>query len=268
MAFPWLKRVRVTNGLQAISQLAWPYIPRWKPHQVMAIDPPRQMPCFQSPKKTSLSLSLGGLKGPMMHGRSWRDVRRALILESLGGPVFAAVHQRWVFQSAGHLFRNYITATNFDDAVNNVMEAFYPTAHHGPGLKQMFEGFRSAWLRPTWPGERHFLNELAAEDSAGGLGWHVSARPSVRTWVYWVLGRFARSLKRARFMNQQAMDCAWSTKTEWRCSCLQTYEKVPEFPVTCRCIPSGWFQIFFIFTNTWEWFPFWLILFKGIETTN
>ena len=32
---------------------------------------------------------------------------------------------------------------------------------------------------------------------------------------------------------------------------------------------SGWwFQIFFIFTNSWEWFPFWLIFFTGNETTN
>ena len=29
-----------------------------------------------------------------------------------------------------------------------------------------------------------------------------------------------------------------------------------------------WFQIFFIFTNTWEWFPFWLIFFRWVETTN
>jgi len=26
-----------------------------------------------------------------------------------------------------------------------------------------------------------------------------------------------------------------------------------------------WFQIFFIFTNTWEWFPFWLIFSKGLK---
>ena len=29
-----------------------------------------------------------------------------------------------------------------------------------------------------------------------------------------------------------------------------------------------WFQIFFIFTPTWGRFPFWLIFFKGVETTN
>ena len=29
-----------------------------------------------------------------------------------------------------------------------------------------------------------------------------------------------------------------------------------------------WFQIFFIFTPTWGRFPFWLICFKGVETTN
>ena len=29
-----------------------------------------------------------------------------------------------------------------------------------------------------------------------------------------------------------------------------------------------WFQIFFIFTPIWARFPFWLIFFKGVETTN
>ena len=29
-----------------------------------------------------------------------------------------------------------------------------------------------------------------------------------------------------------------------------------------------WFQIFFIFTPIWGTFPLWLILFKGVETTN
>ena len=29
-----------------------------------------------------------------------------------------------------------------------------------------------------------------------------------------------------------------------------------------------WFQMFFIFTPTWGRFPFWLIFFKGVETTN
>ena len=31
---------------------------------------------------------------------------------------------------------------------------------------------------------------------------------------------------------------------------------------------SWWFQIFFIFTPTWGWFPIWLIFFKLVETTN
>ncbi len=29
-----------------------------------------------------------------------------------------------------------------------------------------------------------------------------------------------------------------------------------------------WFQIFFMFTPIWGRFPFWLIFFKGVETTN
>ena len=33
-------------------------------------------------------------------------------------------------------------------------------------------------------------------------------------------------------------------------------------------ISRWWFQIFFIFTPTWGRFPFWLIFFKGVGTTN
>ena len=33
-------------------------------------------------------------------------------------------------------------------------------------------------------------------------------------------------------------------------------------------ITSWWFQILFIFTPTWGWFPIWLIFFKWVETTN
>ena len=32
--------------------------------------------------------------------------------------------------------------------------------------------------------------------------------------------------------------------------------------------PSWWFQIFFMFTPTWGWFPIWQIFFKSGETTN
>ena len=32
--------------------------------------------------------------------------------------------------------------------------------------------------------------------------------------------------------------------------------------------PRWWFQTFFIFTPTWGRFPFWLIFFKWVETTN
>ena len=36
-----------------------------------------------------------------------------------------------------------------------------------------------------------------------------------------------------------------------------------------KAIWSGWwFQRFFIFTPIWGRFPFWLIFFKGVETTN
>ena len=33
-------------------------------------------------------------------------------------------------------------------------------------------------------------------------------------------------------------------------------------------ISRWWFQIFFIFTPTWGRFPFWLIFFRWVETTN
>ena len=33
-------------------------------------------------------------------------------------------------------------------------------------------------------------------------------------------------------------------------------------------LTGWWFQIFFIFTPIWGRFPFWLIFFKGVETTN
>ena len=72
------------------------------------------------------------------------------------------------------LYRNYLTNTAFDDAVTNVMQTFYPATAHGEGLRQMFDGFRSAWARPTLSGEKIFLGELVAEDGDGWLariGW-------------------------------------------------------------------------------------------------
>ena len=33
-------------------------------------------------------------------------------------------------------------------------------------------------------------------------------------------------------------------------------------------LSGWWFQIFFIFTPTWGRFPFWLIFFRWVETTN
>ncbi len=37
---------------------------------------------------------------------------------------------------------------------------------------------------------------------------------------------------------------------------------------TGKYTSGWWFQIFFIFTPIWGRFPFWLIFFKGVETTN
>ena len=39
-------------------------------------------------------------------------------------------------------------------------------------------------------------------------------------------------------------------------------------PSKHRCCSRWWFQIFIVFTPTWGRFPFWLIFFKGVETTN
>ena len=36
----------------------------------------------------------------------------------------------------------------------------------------------------------------------------------------------------------------------------------------CIIFTRWWFQIFVIFTPIWGRFPFWLIFFKGVETTN
>ena len=36
----------------------------------------------------------------------------------------------------------------------------------------------------------------------------------------------------------------------------------------CSPVSSWWFEIFFVFTPTWGRFRFWLIFFKGVETTN
>ena len=47
-----------------------------------------------------------------------------------------------------------------------------------------------------------------------------------------------------------------------------------KFPFHCtvltvhNCLTRWWFQILFIFTPIWGRFPFWLIFFKGVETTN
>ena len=38
--------------------------------------------------------------------------------------------------------------------------------------------------------------------------------------------------------------------------------------VTCQSMTRWWFKIFFIFTPIWGRFPFWLIFFEGVETTN
>ena len=39
-------------------------------------------------------------------------------------------------------------------------------------------------------------------------------------------------------------------------------------PSNKLCKPGWWFQIFFIFTPIWGRFPFWLIFFRWVETTN
>ena len=55
-------------------------------------------------------------------------------------------------------------------------------------------------------------------------------------------------------------------------SCSMGY-KVGPHPPGCQWgettpITRWWFQIFFMFTRTWGRFPFWLIFFRWVETTN
>ena len=47
--------------------------------------------------------------------------------------------------------------------------------------------------------------------------------------------------------------CLWCSHVRW---------------LICKSKTGWWFQIFLIFTLIWEGFPFWLIFFKGVETTN
>ena len=42
----------------------------------------------------------------------------------------------------------------------------------------------------------------------------------------------------------------------------------PKFCLLVKHFSGWWFQIFFIFTPIWGRFPFWLIFFKGVETTK
>ena len=51
----------------------------------------------------------------------------------------------------------------------------------------------------------------------------------------------------------------------WRFpGCLATWRIIP----VSKWLSRWWFQIFYIFIPTWGRFPFWLIFFKGVETTN
>jgi len=43
-------------------------------------------------------------------------------------------------------------------------------------------------------------------------------------------------------------------------------KRIPE-PIV-QNITRWWFQIFFMFTPIWGRFPFWLIFFRWVETTN
>ena len=66
----------------------------------------------------------------------------------------------------------------------------------------------------------------------------------------------------------------WRTSTPWCGSkvCLMHLGVFQIFLKSPKNKPAQftrwWFQIFFIFTPTWGRFPFWLIFFKGVETTN
>ena len=65
----------------------------------------------------------------------------------------------------------------------------------------------------------------------------------------------------------------WTAKVSWEVSVvldtlLDCYFYCRLFIYLSCIFTRWWFQIFFIFTPTWGRFPFWLIFFKGVETTN
>ena len=45
-------------------------------------------------------------------------------------------------------------------------------------------------------------------------------------------------------------------------------QRISGMPNLKHSLTGWWFQIFFIFTPIWGRFPFWLVFFKGVETTN
>ena len=56
----------------------------------------------------------------------------------------------------------------------------------------------------------------------------------------------------------------YSATSLWRTSIPTVFRIRESQNPLSRC----WFQTFFIFTPIWGRFPFWLIFFKGVETTN
>ena len=87
-------------------------------------------------------------------------------------------------------------------------------------------------------------------------------------------GRHIQALKKGvaggRVQTRRARCCSLQTNLQrqawWhRGSLLMSYRR---FYYQDIYISGWWFQIFFIFIPTWGRFPFWLIFFKGVETTN
>ena len=71
-------------------------------------------------------------------------------------------------------------------------------------------------------------------------------------------------LPNARTFNAAIAACA--TASEWQHALFLHKDQGWNFGNECPT--RWWFQIFFIFTPIWGRFPFWLIFFKWVETTN
>ena len=105
---------------------------------------------------------------------------------------------------------------------------------------------------------------------------------SLPTWSIFLASNFPLGMF---FLSSFHFQCFWWIFAFHTCNFLHDFEAswiMNDFEVCinlnfycsgychchCQLFAGWWFQIFFIFTYTWGRFPFWLIFFKGVETTN